>query len=73
VRSSDRRRRPAARGRSTPGRQTLQATHTWPAGAAQVNGHFAAQLDPLGLDKRPLHTELDPATYGFSEADMDRE
>ena len=31
-----------------------------------------ADLDPLGLIKRELHRELDPATYGFSEADWDR-
>lgn len=39
----------------------------------QVSGHFAAQLDPLGLDKRPPYPTLDPAFYGFTEADMDRE
>jgi 2-oxoglutarate dehydrogenase E1 component len=39
----------------------------------QVNGHFNATLDPLGLDKRPMYPELDPANYGFSEADLDRE
>lgn len=34
-----------------------------------------AQLDPLGLDDRAASapSELDPATYGFSEADLDRE
>jgi 2-oxoglutarate dehydrogenase E1 component len=38
----------------------------------RVRGHLEAQLDPLGL-KQPRHyTELDPKTYGFSEADMDR-
>eukprot|EP00877_Chromochloris_zofingiensis_P000629 jgi/Chrzof1/10567/Cz05g03220.t1_OGD[v5.2] len=41
--------------------------------AYQVNGHFAAKLDPLGLDTRPPNPELDPALYGFSEADLDRE
>jgi hypothetical protein len=39
----------------------------------KVNGHFAAHLDPLGLDNRPPNPELDPANYGFSEADLDRE
>lgn len=39
----------------------------------QVNGHFAATLDPLGLDARPKNLELDPASYGFTEADLDRE
>ena len=34
-----------------------------------------ARLDPLGLDDRAASapSELDPATYGFSEADLDRE
>lgn len=41
--------------------------------AYQVNGHFAATLDPLGLDARPKNLELDPASYGFTEADLDRE
>ena len=41
--------------------------------AFQVNGHAMAQLDPLGLDARPVPIELDPALYGFTEADLDRE
>ncbi len=40
---------------------------------AQVNGHYIAKLDPLGLDQRPMPVELDIALYGFSEKDMDRE
>jgi 2-oxoglutarate dehydrogenase E1 component len=38
----------------------------------RVRGHLIAKLDPLGLEKREYHPELDPATYGFSEADLDR-
>lgn len=41
--------------------------------AYQVNGHMKAKLDPLGLDDRNIPLELDPALYGFSEADLDRE
>ncbi|GJP55325.1 hypothetical protein CLOM_g14297 [Closterium sp. NIES-68] len=41
--------------------------------AYQVNGHMKANLDPLGLDNRKPPIELDPALYGFSEADLDRE
>jgi len=43
------------------------------ANCAQVNGHFMAKLDPLGLDQRPTPVELDPALYGFSDKDLDRE
>ncbi|PHZ84008.1 2-oxoglutarate dehydrogenase E1 component [Paremcibacter congregatus] len=38
----------------------------------RVRGHLHANLDPLELEDRPYHTELDPATYGFGENDMDR-
>ena len=41
--------------------------------AYRVRGHLIANLDPLGLEVNDYHPELDPATYGFSEADMDRE
>jgi 2-oxoglutarate dehydrogenase E1 component len=39
--------------------------------AYRVRGHLVAQVDPLGLP-RPELPELDPKTYGFTEADMDR-
>ncbi len=39
----------------------------------QVRGHLMADLDPLGLMERKYHPELDPKTYGFTEADMDRQ
>ena len=38
----------------------------------RVRGHLEAHLDPLGLTIPKSHPELDPATYGFTEADMDR-
>ncbi len=38
----------------------------------RVRGHLIADLDPLGLDRRTYHPDLDPATYGFTEADYDR-
>lgn len=37
----------------------------------RVRGHLHADLDPLGLEKRPPHSELDPKAYGFREQDMD--
>ena len=41
--------------------------------AYRMRGHLAAQLDPLDLEQRPAQPELDPANYGFTAADMDRE
>ena len=41
--------------------------------AYRVRGHLLADLDPLGLAGNRQHPELDPAAYGFSEADLDRE
>src|SRR5258708_24466871 len=38
----------------------------------RIRGHLEADLDPLGLVRWELHRELDPATYGFGEADWDR-
>ncbi|HEX4184644.1 MAG TPA: thiamine pyrophosphate-dependent enzyme, partial [Stellaceae bacterium] len=41
--------------------------------AYRVRGHLEADLDPLGLEKRGPHPELDYHSYGFVEADLDRE
>jgi 2-oxoglutarate dehydrogenase E1 component len=41
--------------------------------AYRVRGHLEADLDPLGLDKRGPYPELDYHSYGFGEADLDRE
>lgn len=38
----------------------------------RVRGHLAANLDPLGLEKKAAHPELEPSSYGFTERDMDR-
>ena len=40
--------------------------------AYRIRGHLAANLDPLGMREDSDHPELDPASYGFTEADMDR-
>ncbi len=40
--------------------------------AYRMRGHLAADLDPLKLKEPTLHPELDPASYGFGEADLDR-
>lgn len=38
----------------------------------RMRGHFHAKLDPLGIEAPKNREELDPRTYGFSEADFDR-
>jgi 2-oxoglutarate dehydrogenase E1 component len=40
--------------------------------AYRVRGHLLATLDPLGLEKPKFNPELDPSTYGFTDADWDR-
>src|SRR6266851_2422697 len=40
--------------------------------AYRARGHFHANLDPLGLEPRRDEQELDPRSYGFTEADYDR-
>src|SRR5581483_11018256 len=41
--------------------------------AYRMRGHLKANLDPLGIATTPGDaSELDPATYGFAEADYDR-
>src|SRR5579863_2052438 len=40
--------------------------------AYRARGHFHANLDPLGLEAPKNEDELDPRTYGFSDADLDR-
>ena len=40
--------------------------------AYRIRGHLLAQLDPLSLEETPIHPELDPATYGFTDDDWDR-
>jgi 2-oxoglutarate dehydrogenase E1 component len=40
--------------------------------AYRIRGHLVAELDPLGMRKDTPHPELDPKSYGFTEADMDR-
>src|SRR5215831_3721084 len=40
--------------------------------AYRARGHFYANLDPLGLEPPKTEEDLDPRSYGFSDADMDR-
>ena len=40
--------------------------------AYRFRGHLAADLDPLGIEPPGSHPELDPTSYGFTEADFDR-
>ncbi|HEY8016034.1 MAG TPA: thiamine pyrophosphate-dependent enzyme, partial [Dongiaceae bacterium] len=69
---------PAAAGTSSNSIEALRAAATDSIRALQlirsyrVRGHLEADLDPLGLKPILPHAELDPKTYGFTEADMDR-
>ncbi len=40
--------------------------------AYRIRGHLAADLDPLDMRDETPHPELNPASYGFTEADLDR-
>ncbi len=39
----------------------------------RVRGHLIAELDPLQAEEPHMHPELDPATYGLTIWDLDRE
>jgi multifunctional 2-oxoglutarate metabolism enzyme len=39
----------------------------------RVRGHLIADLDPLAVKQPHMHAELDPATYGLTIWDLDRE
>ncbi len=39
----------------------------------RVRGHLIADLDPLAVKEPHMHPELDPATYGLTIWDLDRE
>ena len=40
--------------------------------AYRIRGHFHAKLDPLALEPAKNEEELDPRSYGFTDADLDR-
>ncbi|MDA5558349.1 2-oxoglutarate dehydrogenase E1 component [Shimia sp. MMG029] len=40
--------------------------------AYRIRGHLIADIDPLGMRDQTPHPELDPKSYGFTEADLDR-
>src|SRR4029077_15651812 len=40
--------------------------------AYRIRGHLHAKLDPLGLEPRMDDDELDPRSYGFGDADLER-
>ncbi|HEX3485323.1 MAG TPA: hypothetical protein VHT51_09695, partial [Micropepsaceae bacterium] len=40
--------------------------------AYRVIGHLEANLDPLGLDKKKPHAQLQPSFYGFHDEDLDK-
>ena len=40
--------------------------------AYRIRGHLVADVDPLGSRDDSYHPELDPKSYGFTDADLDR-
>jgi 2-oxoglutarate dehydrogenase E1 component len=40
--------------------------------AFRMRGHLNAKLDPLGMEARKDHEELQPSSYGFAPEDYDR-
>ncbi len=40
--------------------------------AYRMRGHLHANLDPLGMEQRHDHGELNPQTYGFTDEDYER-
>jgi len=40
--------------------------------AYRILGHLVAEVDPLNMREMPLHPELEPSSYGFTETDLDR-
>ena len=70
------RRAPGAMGAVTPAQVRQATTDSLRALMLirnfRVRGHLHAKLDPLGLQKTVSHSELDPRSFGFTEADLDR-
>ncbi len=68
--------RPAAAGLDDDATKTLIREHLrliMLIRAYRVRGHLIARLDPLGLSHKAHHPELDFHSYGFTDADLDRE
>jgi 2-oxoglutarate dehydrogenase E1 component len=40
--------------------------------AYRIRGHLSANLDPLGIEPKVDNPELEPSSYGFTDADYDR-
>ncbi len=40
--------------------------------AYRIRGHLIADLDPLQLQEKNYHPELNPETYGFKKEDRNR-
>ncbi|MGA3023464.1 MAG: multifunctional oxoglutarate decarboxylase/oxoglutarate dehydrogenase thiamine pyrophosphate-binding subunit/dihydrolipoyllysine-residue succinyltransferase subunit [Bryobacteraceae bacterium] len=68
----DKREKIAAPGLSRADESAKQAAVLQLVRVYRVRGHLMAQLDPLSSD-RPYHPDLDPATYGLTIWDLDRE
>ena len=67
-----------AKGESVSAEAVMQATRDsihaiMMIRAYRMRGHLHANLDPLGLENKDEAPELDPANYGFTDADYDRQ
>ncbi|MEI8146542.1 MAG: 2-oxoglutarate dehydrogenase E1 component, partial [Alphaproteobacteria bacterium] len=68
---------PGPQGATVSEAQLLQATRDSVRAlmlirAYRMRGHLHANLDPLGIDPPKANEELEPSSYGFTEADYDR-
>lgn len=71
-------RKAEARGAAVSAKEVMQATRDsiraiMMIRAYRMRGHLHADLDPLKLKEELDAPELDPKSYGFTEADFDRE
>ena len=62
----------AAAGSRSPGRIDQQRCDSL-IYCYRDGGHTICDLDPLGFNNQAENSQLDPATHGLSEADLDRE
>jgi 2-oxoglutarate dehydrogenase E1 component len=60
----------AATGSHAAAQVSIRATQL--VRAHRVIGHFGANLDPLGIEKRKFPPQLEPSFWGFHQEDLDK-